>query len=128
MEAHLTHLFLQVGDLEKARWFWTTAIGLRIVDDQGGYVAVGGNGGFAIGLEQSETPDQPSGCPEISVRVEDAEIAAARLTSLGLALEGPPETMPWGAVHVWLRDPDGRRMSLYSTASPNAAASSLGQA
>ena len=128
MEAHLTHLFLQVSDLQRARWFWTVAIGLRVIDDQGSYIAVGGNGGFAIGLEQAETPGEPSSCPEFSVRVEDVETAAAGLRSLGVALEGPPETMPWGAVHVWLHDPDGRRMSLYSTASPNAAASSLGQA
>lgn len=52
MKPHLTHLFMEVGDLPRAKWFWTEALGLELLSHLGDYIAVGGNGGFAIGIEQ----------------------------------------------------------------------------
>ena len=115
MEPHLTHLFMEVGDLEKAKWFWTEALGLRLLDDRGAYIAVGGNGGFAIGIEQGASGAVSSDGPELTLRVEDVDATARRLQGLGIEIEEGPADQPWGARHAWLRDPDGRRMSIYSS-------------
>ena len=121
----LTHLFMEVGDLARAKWFWTEAIGLDLLDDRGVYIAVGGNGGFAIGIEQGQRSEVSAEGPEITVRVDDVEALVDRLRALGVEIEEDPSDQPWGARHAWLRDPDGRRMSIYSTDTPAMVMSSI---
>lgn len=125
MRPHLTHLFMEVGDLEQAKRFWLEALGLELLDDRGVYIAVGGNGGFAIGIEQVPKGQVSPDGPEITVRVEDVDAAVERLTSLGIEIEEGPVDQPWQARHAWLRDPDGRRMSIYSTDKPTMAMTSV---
>ncbi len=118
MRPHLTHLFMEAGDLDRARWFWTEAIGLELLEDRGPYIRVGGGGGFAIGIEQAAGGRVSPPGPEITVRVDDVEAAAARLRDLGVEIIEDPTDQPWGARHAWLLDPEGRRMSIYSSATP----------
>ena len=125
MEPHLTHLFMEVGDLARARWFWTEALGLELLEDRGVYIAVGGNGGFAIGIEQAVPGAVGARGPEITMRVEDVDATVTRLRALGVDA-GDASDQPWGARHAWLHDPDGRRMSIYSTDRPVMGAQSLG--
>ena len=115
MTAQLTHLFMEVRSLERARWFWVDAVGLELLEDRGPYIRVGGHGGFAIGIEQHPHGDVSPHGPEICVRVTDVDALAARLTALGLQITEGPADMPWGWRHAWLDDPDGRRVSVYST-------------
>lgn len=125
MRPHLTHLFMEVGDLEKARWFWVEALGLELLDDRGPYIAVGGSGGFAIGLEEAPGGAVSAEGPEITLRVDDVDAAVERLKGMGIEFETEPEDQPWQARHAWLRDPDGRRMSIYSTDTPTMAMKSV---
>lgn len=125
MRPHLTHLFMEVGDLERAKWFWVEGLGLQLLDDRGSYVAVGGNGGFAIGIEEAPAGRPSVDGPEITLRVDDVDAVAERLTSLGIEIEEGPADQPWQARHAWLRDPDGRRMSIYSTDTPTMAMKSV---
>lgn len=118
MQPQLTHLFMEVADLARARWFWTEAIGLELLDDRGPYIRVGGGGGFAIGIEQAADGQVSPPGPEINVRVDDVDAVVARLRDLGIEIIEDPTDQPWGARHAWLRDPDGRRMSIYSSAHP----------
>jgi YD repeat-containing protein len=117
MTARLTHLFMEVGDLERARWFWVEAIGLELVDDRGPYIRVGGHGGFGIGIEQA-AGEVDAGGPEIVVYVPDVDASVRRIGEFGIAIEEGPADQPWGARHAWLRDPDGRRISIHSTDHP----------
>ncbi len=109
---------MEVGDLEKAKWFWLEALGLQLLDDRGVYIAVGGNGGFAIGIEQAPKPQVSPEGPEITLRVDDVDAVVERLKTLGVEIEEGPSDQPWQARHAWLHDPDGRRMSIYSTETP----------
>ena len=118
LRPQLTHLFMEVGDMEKAKWFWLEALGLQLLDDRGAYIAVGGSGGFAIGIEQAPTGRVSPEGPEITLRVDDVDAVVVRLKSLGVEIEEEPSDQPWRARHAWLRDPDGRRMSIYSTETP----------
>jgi len=109
----LSHLFVTVGDLAEARRFWTEVIGLDVLADEDEYLRVGGGGGFSMGIERAAEGDEPE--VEVVVRVADVDASYERLQALGIACDGPPEDMPWGARHVWLRGPDGRRISLFSS-------------
>ncbi len=115
MEPHLTHLFMEVGDLGRAKWFWIEALGLRLLDDRGAYIAVGGNGGFAIGMEEVPPERLSRAGPELTMRVSDVDAVARRLREMDVTIVAGPADQPWGARHAWLLDPDGRRMSIYSS-------------
>jgi catechol 2,3-dioxygenase-like lactoylglutathione lyase family enzyme len=109
----LSHVFMLVGDLAAARHFYVDVLGLEMLVDDGGYVRVGGGGGFHIGMEQGEVADVDGG-PEINVQVADVDAEYARLTAAGVPFDGPPVDQEWGARHAWLRDPDGRRLSIFT--------------
>ena len=112
-EARLNHLFATAADLTKARAFWTDVIGLQVVRDDDAYVRVAGDGGFTMGIERASEGESPA--IEVVVRVADVDAGYQRLVSAGIECQGPPRDTPWGARHIWLRDPDGRPVSLYST-------------
>jgi catechol 2,3-dioxygenase-like lactoylglutathione lyase family enzyme len=112
MATTLSHLFMVVSDLEAARRLLVDTLGLELLVEYPGYLRVGGGDGFHMGLEQGDPG--PPGSIEITIAVDDADAAHARLVAAGIDVEGPPEDQPWGARHVWFRDFDGRRMSAYS--------------
>ncbi len=118
---------MEVGDLEKAKWFWLEALGLQLLDDRGVYIAVGGSSGFAIGIEQAPQGTVSPEGPEITLRVDDVDAVVVRLKSLDIEIEEGPSDQPWQARHAWLRDPDGRRMSIYSTETPTMVMKSVGE-
>ena len=105
--------------MERAKRFWLDALGLQLLDDRGVYIAIGGNGGFAIGIEQVPEGRLSSEGPEITLRVDDLD------APVDIEIEEGPVDQPWQARHAWLRDPDGRRMSIYSTDTPTMAMTSV---
>jgi catechol 2,3-dioxygenase-like lactoylglutathione lyase family enzyme len=118
MQPQLTHLFMEVGDLVRARWFWTEGIGLELLEDRGPYIRVGGGGGFALGIEQAPDGRARTDGDEICVRVANVDALTDRLRRLGVTIVEPPADQPWGGRHAWLLDPDGRRISIYSADRP----------
>ena len=112
-EPGLNHLFVTVADVAEARRFWTEVIGLEVLVEDDKYLRVGGGGGFSMGIERAADGAEPE--VEVVVRVPDVDASYERLLALGIVCDGPPEEMPWGARHIWLRGPDGRRISLYSS-------------
>jgi catechol 2,3-dioxygenase-like lactoylglutathione lyase family enzyme len=110
-KARLNHVFATAADLTRARAFWTEVIGLQVVLEDDEYVRVAGEGGFTMGIERAANGEPPA--IEVVVRVADVDDAYARLVSAGIECHGPRD-MPWGARHIWLRDPDGRPVSLFS--------------
>ena len=108
----LTHLFVTGSDLAAMREFYVDRIGLAVLAEGGEYLRVGGGGGADIGLEAADE-GQPPGV-EINIQVADVDSVFESLSRQGVEFEGQPTDMAWGARHVWLRDPSGHRLSLYS--------------
>jgi catechol 2,3-dioxygenase-like lactoylglutathione lyase family enzyme len=117
-KARLSHAYATVSDLAAARAFWTDLIGLEVVIDDGEYLRLGGAGGYSMGMERAEEGDAPE--LEVVVRVPDVDAAYERLRTAGIECGGPPADMPWGARHIWLRDPDGHLISIYSSSGEDA--------
>ena len=115
--AALSHLFVHVRDLERARRFYVDYVGLEVLQEGGGYLRLGGSGGFDMGIE--ERPESSVGAVgvEIVIRVPDVDAAAARLRAAGIDVTEPAD-QPWGARHAWLHDPDGYRLALYTPTGP----------
>ena len=110
----LSHLFVHVGDLQATRAFYVDLLGLELLADEGQYMRVGGSDGFAMGMEA--TPPEQVGAPgiEVVIRMADVDASYSRLREAGVVFDSEPQDTDWGARHVWLRDPDGYRLSLCS--------------
>jgi catechol 2,3-dioxygenase-like lactoylglutathione lyase family enzyme len=111
MPSSLSHVYLSVGWLEDARRLYVDVLGLELLVDEGGYLRIGGNGGFHMGVEQ-----EPSGMPisaEIVIKVDDVDAMVDRLRAAGVEVT-EPEDQEWGSRHAWFRDPDGRPISIYT--------------
>jgi catechol 2,3-dioxygenase-like lactoylglutathione lyase family enzyme len=112
MVARLSHLFIIVSDLDVEVRLLVDVLGLELLVREDDYVRVGGNGGFYIGMEQGEPTVGDD--LDINVEVDDVDVAHQRLIDAGVEVEGPPEQQEWGARHLWFRDVDGRRISLFT--------------
>jgi catechol 2,3-dioxygenase-like lactoylglutathione lyase family enzyme len=117
----LSHLFFHVRDLAATRAFYVGLLELEVLVDEGGSLRVGEDGGFHIDMKQWPDDQMPAGDPppgapdpdlEIVVRVDDVERTCKRLRLAGFPIVlGPMET-PWGTLHAWTRDPEGRSVSI----------------
>ncbi len=110
-----SHLFVHVRDIRRARRFYVDLLGLDVLLESDGYLRLGGDDGFHIGIEERGARDVGAPGIEIVVRVPDVDLAFERLREAGIALTAPVD-QPWGARHAWLHDPDGYRLSIYSPA------------
>src|SRR5215217_4249942 len=103
MPSSLSHLFVPVRSIAEARQLYVDLLGLELLLDDGGYLRIGGNGGFHMGVEA-----EPSGAvkqADLVVRVDDVDVTVARLRAAGVDVTDP-EDQDWGARHAWLHDPD----------------------
>jgi catechol 2,3-dioxygenase-like lactoylglutathione lyase family enzyme len=110
----LSHLFVHVSDLARTRRFYVERLGLSVLTEEDGYLRIGGNDGFHMGVEERGADEVGAVGIEIEVRVPDVDQTYREMSEDGVAFESPPADMPWGARHAWLRDPDGYRLSIYS--------------
>lgn len=109
----LSHLFMVVSDLERARTFYADEVGLELLLDEGEYLRWG-LGSITIGMEQAK--NGPVGAPgvEFELRVDDVDATYAAMIARGVWFRGPPADMPWGARHAFFSDPDGYAWSIWS--------------
>ena len=120
MASQLSHLFVSVRDLAATHRFYVEQLGLEALmggPDQG-YMRLGGGGGFHIGFEAIPSAATPTRGIEIVLRVDDVDVVYGRLVAAGVEVDGPPVDQEWGARHIWLQDPTGYRVSVYSAAGP----------
>jgi catechol 2,3-dioxygenase-like lactoylglutathione lyase family enzyme len=112
MVVRLSHLFMIVSNVEAQVRLLVDVVGLELLVQEEEYVRVGGNGGFYIGMERG-SPSVGDDV-DINIEVDDVDAAYGRLIEAGVEVERPPEQQEWGARHLWFRDVDGRRMSLFT--------------
>ena len=110
MTASLDHLYMLVADLERSVEFYGR-LGFA-VSRWRDYVRLEGPNGMYIGMEQGAVAVGRS--IELVVRVDDVDRRFQELSSAGMRFDGSPADQEWGARHVWLADPDGNRLSLFS--------------
>jgi catechol 2,3-dioxygenase-like lactoylglutathione lyase family enzyme len=108
-----SHCFLHVADLDRTRAFYVDRLGLEVLAEGGGYLRLGGGGGFDVGVEERAASEVGAPGIELDLRVPDVDALATALRDGGFDLTEPSD-QEWGARHAWLHDPDGYRLSIWS--------------
>lgn len=108
-----SHCFVHVRDIGRTRAFYVEHLGLEVLHDGGGYLRLGGGGGFHVGVEERSADEIGAPGVELEIRVADVDAVVERLRAARIAVTAPVD-QPWGARHAWLHDPDGYRLSIWS--------------
>jgi len=114
----LNHVLIYVADVGRSLAFYENELGFVRIEGSGkdGYARLRAPDGEAtLGLHQREgegAVPQHEGI-RLYIEVEDLDAACRRFQDRGVEFEQPPQDMPWGWRHAYLRDPDGHELSLY---------------
>ena len=112
MKLEFNHAMVYVSDVARARQFYVDRLGFRVLEEADGFYARlrSPNSTTTVALHQAEP-----GVGGIRLYFESKKLdeLCAQLAREGVKFDKPPQDMPWGWRHTYLRDPDGHEISLY---------------
>ena len=113
MEVLSSRVLYRSGDFDALRRFYEQTLGLHVYREYGEAERVLGvvyflGGGF-LEITRATTSSPPMA---LWLQVRDARAEVDRLRSEGVEVMRSAETMPWGLVEAWLRDPEGNELRL----------------
>ena len=128
MATELTHIWLLVEDMPRARAFYRDTLGLDLLNDHGEYVEFQPNPTFYLALftraafAQGEPaiPVAPAGGQRavLALQVDALDACYARLQEQGAEIvSAQTDHAEWGLRTIFLRDPDGNLICLYTDVS-----------
>ncbi|KPV47076.1 hypothetical protein SE17_42770 [Kouleothrix aurantiaca] len=117
MHARISNINLLVRDVQAAKTFYTTVLGLAEPDERGGppTMALLLAGGCTISLQDAEAMGQaPAACEgiELGFEVEDVDAAWRAMRAAGVEVLGAPVDQSFGRTFD-ARDPDGHRLVIF---------------
>ncbi|MCK8475813.1 VOC family protein [Microbacterium aurugineum] len=104
-------------DLRSAVAEHSAVLGLRVLMDHGWIVTLGEDEGHQLSLLTRDATAEVN--PDVSVFVDDVQVALARAGAAGLDIVHPLTEEPWGVTRFFYRDSDGRviNVGMHSPAS-----------
>lgn len=103
---------LSVPDVPRAVAVFRDVLGLEVVMDLGWVATLGTVGGPQISVMHE---DATAACnPDLSLDVEDVDLAHARALELGLEIVHPLTDEPWGVRRFFVRDEGGNVVNVLS--------------
>lgn len=124
----IDHVTIVVSDLEASRRFYVDLLGMAEVPrpDFGfpGLWFQAGNTQIHLNIESQEagppgftyTATQITRALHYAFEVEDAHVAAHQLRDRGVTIVAGPRSRPDGAVQLYVHDPDGHLVEIFSQA------------
>jgi catechol 2,3-dioxygenase-like lactoylglutathione lyase family enzyme len=128
MATELTHIWLLVEDMPRARAFYRDTLGMELLNDLGEYVEFKPNATFyfalftraAFELGEPAIPVTPADGQRavLALQVDALDPFYERLHEQGADIVSAQKSHPeWGLRTIFLRDPDGNLICLYVDAS-----------
>jgi catechol 2,3-dioxygenase-like lactoylglutathione lyase family enzyme len=111
----LGQAMIYVRDAQRSKRFYMEVLGLSLNYDHNHFVSLEASNGAWIGLHSTDAADQVSSPGiQLGFKVEDVDREYERIRGMGVEVQGPPVDEPWRWRHLYLRDPDGYLISLYT--------------
>jgi len=112
MKVHRIVANIQTTDLAKADGFYHDVLGLQLVMDHGWLRTYGSNEKMTVQVSFAIQGGSDTPVPELSVEVDDIEIALTRVRKAGLPIEYGPKSEAWGVRRFYVRDPLGKLVNV----------------
>ena len=99
-------------DPSQARAFYQDVLGLDVLMDQGWIRTYGTQTEMTLQVSFATEGGSGTPVPELSIEVDDVDVALARMSAAGFRIEYGPADEPWGVRRFFVRDPFGRLVNV----------------
>lgn len=103
---------IDTQDLAAAKSFYRDVLGLDVLMDHGWIATYGSSEEMSIQISFASQGGSDSPTPDLSVEVDDVEVALERVRRAGFPVEYGPADEPWGVRRFYVRDPFGKLVNI----------------
>ena len=105
---------IATADVAVAERFYKEILGLDLLMDMGWIATYGSDEKMTVQLSVMSEGGSGTPVPDISIEVDDVDVALERVTSAGIPIEYGPADEPWGVRRFFVRDPFGKLVNILS--------------
>jgi len=99
-------------DLERARAFYQDVLGLELLMDHGWIRTYGSETKMSVQVSFATEGGSGTPVPDLSIEVDNVDIALERMKDAGFVIEYGPVDEPWGVRRFFVRDPFGKLINI----------------
>ena len=103
---------IATSDVPAAERFYRDVLGLERLMDLGWIATYGSDEKMTVQLSIMSEGGSGTPVPDISIEVDDIDLAMERITSAGIPIEYGPADEPWGVRRFFVRDPFGKLVNI----------------
>lgn len=103
---------IETSDSEKAALFYGEILGLDLLMDHGWLRTYGSAETMRVQVSFASEGGLGTPVPDLSIEVDDVEVALARFKAAEIPVEYGPVSEPWGVRRFYVRDPFGKLINI----------------
>ena len=100
------------SDLTKAAAFYRDILGLELIMDHGWFQTYGSDAKMTVQVSFGTEGGSGTPVPDLSIEVDDLDVALARFNKANVAVEYGPVSEAWGVRRFYVRDPFGKLVNI----------------
>lgn len=99
-------------DVAQARRFYQGVLGLDLLMDHGWIHTYGSPADMSVQLSVASEGGSGTPVPDLSIEVDDVDVALDRMKQAGFQIEYGPADEPWGVRRFYVRDSFGKLVNI----------------
>ena len=103
---------IEARDVAAARRFYQDVLGLDLLMDLGWIATYGSTAAMSIQISVMSEGGSGTRVPDLSIEVDDLDVALERMRGAGFPIEYGPADEPWGVRRFYVRDPFGKLVNI----------------
>lgn len=103
---------INTADPQRAEVFYNGIFGLELIMDHGWIRTYGSSSEMNIQLSVASEGGSGTAVPDLSIEVDNLDIALSRVEAAKVAIEYGPVSEPWGVRRFYIRDPFGKLINV----------------
>lgn len=105
---------IKTDDTNAAQKFYGEILGLEVQMDLGWISTYGNEGSMDIQISFATEGGSGTSLPDLSIEVDDVDMALVLMQGAGFTIEYGPVSEPWGVRRFYVRDPFGKLVNILS--------------
>ncbi|MBM7553929.1 VOC family protein [Thalassobacillus pellis] len=103
---------IETQSIKEAKHFYGEILGLDQMMDLGFIATYGSHENMATQINFLSEGGSGTPVPDLSIEVDDLDVALARIKEAGIPIEYGPTEEPWGVRRFFVKDPFGKLVNI----------------
>ena len=108
---------VETADPAQARLFYQDVLGLDLLMNLGWILTYGSASKMSIQISFASEGGSGAPVPDLSIEVDEVDVALQRMQNAGFPIEYGPVDEPWGVRRFYVRDPFGKLINILAHSS-----------